>query len=55
MITVYLGDGLYAEFDGEQVCLYAFNGLERTDQVFMEPTVLEAFVKVFLPQIGYKP
>ena len=40
---VYLGDGLYADFDGYQIELYASNGIEKTDRVFLEPAVLRAF------------
>lgn len=39
----YLGDGLYAEYDGWQVRLYASNGVHATNQVFLEPGVLAAF------------
>jgi hypothetical protein len=39
----YLGDGLYAIYDGFNVWLYA-NDLENpTDKVCLEPPVLEAF------------
>lgn len=40
----YLGDGLYAEFDGYQVELYASNGISRTNRVFLEPGVLASFL-----------
>ena len=40
---VYLGDGLYADFDGYQVELYAHDGITKTNQVYLEPSVLEAF------------
>jgi hypothetical protein len=39
----YLGDGLYASFDGFQIELYAWNGIEKTNQVFLEPVVLKVF------------
>jgi hypothetical protein len=45
---VYLGDGLYAEFDGWQVRLYAHNGISSTNQVFLEPDVLVAFERYLL-------
>lgn len=41
----YLGDGLYALFDGFQVELYASNGIEKTNQVYLEPSVLHAFLE----------
>jgi hypothetical protein len=41
---VYLGDGLYAEFDGWQVRLFAHNGETCINEVFLEPRVLAAFL-----------
>jgi hypothetical protein len=40
---VYLGDGLYAQFDGWHIELYAWNGLGKTNRVFLEPAVLATF------------
>lgn len=40
----YLGDGLYASWDGWQVHLYAHNGAYSTNEVFLEPAVLAAFL-----------
>jgi hypothetical protein len=40
----YLGDGLYAEFDGFQVKLYASNGVTHTNVVYLEPGVLQSFL-----------
>lgn len=42
---VYLGDGLYVEFDGWQVILFASNGEERTNTVYLEPGVLDSFFR----------
>ena len=39
----YLGDGLYCGFDGWHVVLYASNGMETTNVVYLEPEVLRAF------------
>ena len=41
----YLGDGLYAAFDGYQIELYAHNGLRKTSAVYLDPPVLEAFMR----------
>jgi len=44
----YLGDGLYAEFDGFQLCLFASNGEARTNEVYLDNHVwasLLEFVK----------
>lgn len=49
MKKVYLGDGVYAAFDGWNITLTAENGIVATDTVVLEPTVLKAlfeFVKV---------
>ena len=43
--TVYLGDGAYAEYDGWGFTIFASNGLERTDSVYLEPEVLASFQK----------
>jgi hypothetical protein len=40
---VYLGDGLYAQFDGWHIELYASDGLGKTNRVFLEPAVLTMF------------
>lgn len=39
----YLGDGLYASFDGWQVCLRAPR-LDGDHEVFLEPLVLDKFL-----------
>jgi len=41
----YLGDGLFAHFDGRQVELYASNGVSKTNRVFLEPAVLKSFLE----------
>jgi hypothetical protein len=45
MDEVYLGDGLYAKFDGYQIELYASNGLEKTNRVFLDYATLENFIE----------
>ena len=39
----YLGDGLYAEFDGFQFRLYASNGIRVTNEVFLDELVVRSF------------
>jgi hypothetical protein len=39
----YLGDGLYAQFDGFQFVLKANDPITPTDTVYLEPRVVEAF------------
>ena len=43
----YLGDGLYADFDGYQIILAANdrNSGNPTDRVALEPSVIEAFLR----------
>ena len=41
----YIGDGLYADFDGWQIELYAYNGVNKTNAVYLEPDVLVAFLR----------
>jgi hypothetical protein len=40
----YLGDGVYAEFDGWQIWLYTHDGYQRTNEVALEPHVLCNFL-----------
>jgi hypothetical protein len=37
----YLGDGVYADFDGWNIVLTAENGISATDRIVLEPQVLE--------------
>jgi hypothetical protein len=44
----YLGDGLYADFDGYQIILSAndrVDGPGSTDKVALEPGVINAFMR----------
>lgn len=49
----YLGDGLYADFDGWQVCLAANDKVSGrpTDKVYLELKVIDAFIR-YLKRIG---
>lgn len=49
-METYLGDGLYAAYDGYMVRLYASNGMQVTNEVWLEPEVLESF-KIFMKKI----
>ena len=40
----YLGDGLYAEYDGYQIWLKANHHKHPTDKVALEPAVLYSFL-----------
>jgi len=41
-IKVYLGDGVYAEYDGFRVILTTENGIATTNRIVLEPEVLSA-------------
>lgn len=49
----YLGDGLYAEFDGYMIRLSASNGIFDTNAVYLEPKVLIRFLD-YIEKIGEK-
>lgn len=40
----YLGDGLYISFDGFQARVFTYNGIESTDQVFVDPDVAKTLI-----------
>lgn len=40
----YLGDGVYADFDGYVIVLTTENGLCATNRIVLEPEVCEALV-----------
>lgn len=48
----YLGDGLYAQFDGHHIVLTAENGLRATDTVYLEPACVRAIAR-FARRCGY--
>lgn len=39
----YIGDGVYAHFDGYQIRLFSSNGIEILEQVFLDPGTLSSF------------
>ena len=41
-ITEYIGDGVYVEYDGYGIWLKANDHQFPTDQIYLEPSVLEA-------------
>ena len=38
---VYLGDAVYAKFDGYHVVLTTENGIEETNKIYLERAVIE--------------
>ena len=43
MEKTYLGDAVYASYDGYQIELTTEDGLQVTNRIYLEPQVLEAF------------
>ena len=41
----YLGDGVYAEFDGYQIWLLTSDGYSITNRIALEPSVFHALVR----------
>jgi hypothetical protein len=41
-VKAYLGDAVYADFDGHHVVLTTENGLETTNTIYLVPDVLVA-------------
>ena len=41
----YLGDAVYAEFDGYSIILTTENGIAATNTIYLEPEVVRAFDK----------
>lgn len=42
---IYLGDGLYASYDGYQIRLYTERGIDNVHEVFLDGHTLAAFEK----------
>lgn len=42
MKKVYLGDSVYAEFDGDGIVLTTENGFGPSNAIYLEPAVLRA-------------
>lgn len=43
--ATYLGDGLYAIFDGYGIWLHANDHENPTDKVYLEPPVIQALIR----------
>jgi hypothetical protein len=52
--TVYLGDGLYAKYDGYHVVLMANSSISPTNTVYLDDNVLTAFLK-YIVDVKYTP
>lgn len=45
MSKIYIGDGVYALFDGLDIVLTTENGVDVTNTIVLEPSVLKALVE----------
>lgn len=50
MKEMYLGDGVYAKWDGGDLILYTSNGVTVTNTIVLEPQVLKA-LSTFLDSV----
>jgi len=41
----YIGDGVYAYFDGWQVCIYATDGMNDTEVIALEDNTMIALIE----------
>lgn len=42
---VYLGDSVYANFDGYMICLTTENGMGPSNTIYLEPEVMRAMIR----------
>jgi hypothetical protein len=49
----YLGDGVYADFDGYQIELKANSHDNPTDVIYLEPSVFESLLR-YARRMGFK-
>ena len=56
MTKQYIGDGVYAEYDGFQIKLTAENGIEVLDTIYLEPRTFENLIEYneSLKKLGLK-
>ena len=45
MSKQYLGDSVYADFDGWQICLTTENGIGASNTVYLEDQVIQSFMR----------
>ena len=49
----YLGDAVYADYDGYSVILTTSNGIEDTNSIYLEPIVIK-HLKEFFKKVGHE-
>ncbi len=48
----YIGNSVYAEFDGSRICLTTQNGYEPSSAIILEPEVMCALIRFFEQSIN---
>lgn len=43
----YLGDAVYADFDGYQVVLTVSDGVYATDRIYLDPEVMKTLIEYY--------
>jgi len=51
MEKTYLGDGVYALYDGYQITLTTEDGINVTNTIFLDPHVVEALL-LYISRLG---
>lgn len=51
MKEIYLGDGVYAKYNGQELTVYTSNGMHPTNSVYMERAEIANLVE-FLRECG---
>mgnify|MGYP001568628783 CR=1 FL=1 len=44
----YLGDGAYVEWTGNEFIVYTSNGIERSNQVFLDSLAMKQLVEFYM-------
>jgi len=44
---IFLGDGAYVEWTGNEFIVYTSNGIERSNQVFLEPMHMRRLIEFY--------
>ena len=42
----YVGDGVYVDFDGFGFNVYTSNGIDTTNEIYLEPSVYSDFLRI---------
>ncbi len=47
----YLGDGVYAEFDGFQMWIWTSNGERESERIAIEPQTMQALSEFYIESV----